>query len=187
MGIGVLCKDALVSGVSDRPRPRRSERAQMASDFFAVARYEHFQVGSRNISTPSHASVIKHAAAPAASKMRVGGENPYRAMLSRLMFRTARGVEFKGVVILGVDMAEIPHVLRARFIIPAAAPDRKRSCGRLAAARRKNSSTLASRSGSRFPRNPSAGFEPGIGRDAIVRAWIERIVNRHTALSSQSA
>jgi hypothetical protein len=32
--------------------------------------------GSSNISTPSHALVIKQAAAPAASKTRVGGENP---------------------------------------------------------------------------------------------------------------
>ena len=39
-------------------------------------------------STPSQASVIRQAAAPDASKTRVGGENPVRAIDSRLMFNT---------------------------------------------------------------------------------------------------
>ena len=46
---------------------------------------------------PSHASVIRHAAAPAASNTRVAGENPQVAMLSRLMFSTARGVQLNAL------------------------------------------------------------------------------------------
>jgi hypothetical protein len=46
---------------------------------------------------PCHSSVIRQALAPAASNTRVGGENPKRAMLSRLMLRTARGVQLKAL------------------------------------------------------------------------------------------
>jgi hypothetical protein len=46
---------------------------------------------------PTHASVIRQAAAPAASNTRVAGEKPYRAMLSRLTFSTAMGVALKAL------------------------------------------------------------------------------------------
>ena len=53
--------------------------------------------GSRNSSIPSQASVIRQAPAPAASNTRVAGEKPYRAMLSRLTFSTARGVQLNAL------------------------------------------------------------------------------------------
>jgi hypothetical protein len=46
---------------------------------------------------PSQASVIRQAAAPAASKTRVAGEKPRAAMLSRLTLSTARGVALKAL------------------------------------------------------------------------------------------
>src|SRR5581483_828907 len=46
--------------------------------------------GAKNVSIPSQASVIKHAPTPAASKTRVGGENPTIAIDSRLTFNTMR-------------------------------------------------------------------------------------------------
>ena len=49
-------------------------------------------------SMPSQASVMRQAPAPAASNSRVGGEKPVAAMLARLMFSTARGVDVEGVV-----------------------------------------------------------------------------------------
>jgi hypothetical protein len=53
--------------------------------------------GSKNASMPSHASQIKQAAAPAASKTRVGGEKPVLAMLSRLMLMTMRGEQLNAL------------------------------------------------------------------------------------------
>ena len=49
--------------------------------------------GMKNSSMPLHESVMTQAAAPAASKTLVGGENPIFAMDSRLMFRTIRAEE----------------------------------------------------------------------------------------------
>ena len=40
---------------------------------------------------------MRHAPAPAASNTLVAGENPYRAMLSRLIFSTVNGVELNAL------------------------------------------------------------------------------------------
>src|SRR4051794_21737712 len=50
--------------------------------------------GTKKLSIPVHQSVITHEAAPAASNTRVGGENPTRAMESRLMLRTILAEQF---------------------------------------------------------------------------------------------
>ena len=46
---------------------------------------------------PSQASVIRQAAAPAASNTRVAGEKPICAMLSRATLSTASGVQLKAL------------------------------------------------------------------------------------------
>ena len=46
---------------------------------------------------PSQASVMRQAAAPAASNTRVAGEKPTCAMLSRATFSTARGVQLNAL------------------------------------------------------------------------------------------
>ena len=46
---------------------------------------------------PSQASVIRQAAAPAASNTRVAGENPSCAMLSRPTLSTALGVQLNAL------------------------------------------------------------------------------------------
>src|SRR5947199_2423 len=46
--------------------------------------------GSKNNSIPGHESVMTQAPAPAASKIRVGGEKPTCAMESRFTLRTSR-------------------------------------------------------------------------------------------------
>ena len=53
--------------------------------------------GSKNSSIPSQKSVNKQAPAPAASNTRVAGENPKRAMLSRLMFKIIRALQLKAL------------------------------------------------------------------------------------------
>ena len=46
---------------------------------------------------PGQSSEMRHAPAPAASKTRVAGLKPFRAMLSRLTLRTASGEELKAL------------------------------------------------------------------------------------------
>src|SRR5215212_1435961 len=53
--------------------------------------------GSRKNSIPSQASVMRQAAAPAASKTRVAGDQPFAAIESREMLSTARGVQLKAL------------------------------------------------------------------------------------------
>jgi hypothetical protein len=69
----------------------------MGLDFLRIARHQHLRLRIENNSIPSHASVMRQAAAPAASKTRVAGEKPLRAMLSRLTLRTAVALQLNAL------------------------------------------------------------------------------------------
>ena len=78
MRVGVLARARARSAASPMRRARGRRRAARAcvGHLGAVARHQHLAPGSRNSSMPSHASVIRQAPAPAASKTRVAGEKP---------------------------------------------------------------------------------------------------------------
>ncbi len=77
MGIGMLGEDAPVRCIADsRALGRESGRAGAPTTSSPLRATRISPFGSRNSSMPSHASVIRHAPAPAASKTRVAGEKP---------------------------------------------------------------------------------------------------------------
>src|SRR5918997_1327760 len=143
--------------------------------------------GRRNISTPSQASVIRQAPAPAASNTRVAGEKPTAAIESRATFSTARLEVLKALWSLvptcptrrtfsGIGLSSQP--------LP---PIRKRRSGRAAAALRKNSSTRASRSGRRLPRKDRSAAKRGaaaVGHDQVELGQLsaQRVIGRGAQL-----
>src|SRR3954464_16098794 len=109
--------------------------------------------GAKNSAIPFHESVIKQAPAPAASNIRVGGEKPTSAMDSRFMLSTMRAELFRRLW-SPVETWPIQRTLDGSFFPSHPSPPRmKLQLGHSSAARRKNSSTRFSRSGSLLPTN----------------------------------
>jgi hypothetical protein len=79
-------------GLPDAGGGRSRQTGRLVGDLVPVVSYEHFTPRFQKQLDPFQASTMRQAPAPAASNTRVGGENPVRAMLSRLMLMTARGV-----------------------------------------------------------------------------------------------
>ena len=99
-------------------------------------------------------------------------------MLSRLTLRTARGGGIEGVVFVGIDVAEIPHIGRFRFVIPPIATEQELFCGRAGGRfRERTASTRASRSGSRLPRKPRSASKRAIRRHPVMGVRVKRVVD----------
>src|ERR687898_2885885 len=108
--------------------------------------------GSRNSSMPSQASVIRHAAAPAASKTRVAGDQPFSTIESRVTLSTASGVELSALCSPVPTWPSSETFVGSCLPSQPEPPSRNVRDGARAAAVRKNASTRASRSGRRLPR-----------------------------------
>ena len=130
MRIGVFGEHALQRRLADRARAFGRERAHMLGDVLPVARDQHFLVRRRGTARcPSHASVIRQAAAPAASNTRVAGEKPMSAMLSRATFSTASGVQLKALCSCVKTWPRCAHVGAASPCLPAVAADQELPLG----------------------------------------------------------
>src|SRR5579875_2931685 len=112
---------------------------------------------------PGQSSQSRQMPAPATSKTRVGGLKPNSAMLARLMLRT---MEAEQLTRLWSAVGTWPsqRTLDGSCLSPQPSPPRmKRACGARVAARRKSSSTRASRSGRRLPRKTTSQARVGSG------------------------
>ena len=110
-----------------------------------------------------------------------------RAMLSRLMFSTASGVELKRVVVARVHVADVAR----RSPAAACPPSRCRRAGTRRS--RQTARPRAGRTPRRAPRGPGGGcrgsqvgLEARIGRHRMVRLRIERVVDRHAVARAEA-
>ena len=85
-------------------------------------------------------------------------------------------------------MARIRHIRWHRLVVPAVAAEQEipLRC-ELAAARRKNSSTRASRSGKRLPKKPKVAAKPRIRCHRIMRRWVKGVVDRNALASAEAS
>ena len=179
-GASAACADRAAPAPASAPRddrPRPARRARPAPPRRA----------SRNCSIPSHASVIRQAAAPAASNTRVAGEKPTCAMLSRATLSTALRRAVEGVVLGRVDMA------RSRGRWPAS-PCRPSRCRRAGTAARAAARRARGRTPPPAPRDRAGGCrgrrDRGEAVDRAAPGWcvvgIERVVDRHALAPRRS-
>ena len=141
---------------SAAPRPRTICATAAPSSATRTSR-----PGSRNISMPRQRSVIRQAPAPAASNTRVAGDQPLRAMLSRLMLRTQRAVQLSALW-SRVETWPSRRTFAGTGLSSQPLPPKRKLCsGACAAALKKNSSTRASRSGRRLPRKARSQAKRG--------------------------
>ncbi len=151
---------ALLRRPADGAGPLGRERPEDLTTSSPLLATSTSRPGSRKSSMPSHASVTRHAAAPAASKTQVAGEKPTErhAVAGHVQHRAGAGVE--GVVIRRVDVPDVPDVRRASPCpCQPLPPRRNRSPGSAAAAPQEELLHARSRSGRRLASSADVAIE----------------------------
>ncbi len=87
----------------------------------------------------------------------------------------------------GVDMAEIVDICRHRLVLPAVAAEKETPLRAQTAARRKNLSTRASRSGRRLPRKARSARKLRLRAHREMGGGIEGIVDRNAVAHPEGA
>ena len=95
--VGVFRQHPPIGRAPDRSvRSAGSRPTDVLRNLLAIIGHQHLAAWLQKQFDALPLSVIRHAPAPAASNIRVAGENPYRAMLSRLTF-TCQGVQLNAL------------------------------------------------------------------------------------------
>jgi hypothetical protein len=102
-------------------------------------------------------------------------------MLSRLMLRTARGVQLKGVVVARVNVADVFDIRRHAFVGPAVAAEDELAIGQARGDVEEKFFDAGFAIGQTVAEESEIALEPVIRRDWMMRLWIECVVNGNAA------